>query len=493
MANERSEQVLHAQIAGTTKLCHQLAGSINRKLPRLLIGLILPVFSCLGVTVTDHMVAKTVNTSGGCVVPTPATTFLTTDQSVWVWFNVSDAKAGDVASATANYPSGTTYQSVTWDSVPSGGNRCFWWPVNIAGNPPASSPGNWSIRVSWNGSSLFTLNFTIAASAPSISAGGILNAASYAVGTPVAPGSIVAVYGSFPVSTPSMTPGAPWPTSLGGLSMQFAGGTKAPLYYVSGGQVNLLVPWELANQSQASLTATVNGLTSAAQTVSLAAFSPGIFSMNGQGTGQGAILDTSYKLVDQSNPALAGTTYVQIYCTGLGPVANQPASGAVSPTSPLANTTTTPTVTIGGARAYVTFSGLAPGFVGEYRVNALVPASAAPGNAVPVTISIGGRTSNTVTIAVRAATGGPPATLVSVNPSSGSAGRVFTAVLTGLNTGFLQGQAYANFGAGISVAGAQEGQPGMLTVVSPTSATATVMIDPAASTGLRTVTDRKST
>src|ERR1035441_7861042 len=122
-----------------------------------------------------------------------------------------------------------------------------------------------------------------------------------------------------------MTPGAPWPTSLGGLSMQF-GGTKAPLYYVSSGQVNLLVPWELANQSQASLAATVNGQTSTAQTVSLAAFSPGIFSMNGQGTGQGAIVDAiSGRLLDSSNPAIVGSTYVSIYCTGLGPVTNQPA------------------------------------------------------------------------------------------------------------------------------------------------------------------------
>ena len=488
MTCESSEKIVPVRTTGKAELCHQLAKSMKWNLARFLVSLILPVFPCLGVTVTDRMVTKTVDTSGGCSVPTPATAFLTTDQRVWVWFNVTGANAGDIASATWYYPNGTAYKSANWNSLASSGNWCFPSSIDIAGNPPASSPGNWSVRVSWNGSALFTLNFTIAASAPSISAGGILNAASYAVGTPVAPGSIVAVYGSFPLSAPAMTPGAPWPTSLGGLSMQFAGGTKAPLYYVSSGQVNLLVPWELANQSQAPLTATMNGLTSTAQTVSLAAFSPGIFSMNGQGTGQGAILDTSYKLVDQSNPALAGTTYLQIYCTGLGPVSNQPASGAVSPTNPLASTPTTPAVTIGGVPAQVIFSGLAPGFVGEYQVNALVPASAAPGNAVPVTISIGGRTSNTVTIAVRAATGGPPATLVSVNPSSGSAGRVFTAVLTGLNTGFLQGQAYANFGAGISVAGAQEGQPGMLTVVSPTSATATVMIDPAASTGLRTVT-----
>jgi uncharacterized protein (TIGR03437 family) len=49
----------------------------------------------------------------------------------------------------------------------------------------------------------------------------------------------------------------------------------------------------------------------------------------------------------------------------------------------------------------VPFYGLAPGYAGLYQVNALVPAASAKGNAVPVTISIGGATSNTVTIAVQ--------------------------------------------------------------------------------------------
>jgi uncharacterized protein (TIGR03437 family) len=57
-------------------------------------------------------------------------------------------------------------------------------------------------------------------------------------------------------------------------------------------------------------------------------------------------------------------------------------------------------VTIGGVTANVSFSGLAPGFVGLYQVNALVPDIGA-GSAVPVAISIGGVTSNTVTIVVQ--------------------------------------------------------------------------------------------
>jgi uncharacterized protein (TIGR03437 family) len=44
---------------------------------------------------------------------------------------------------------------------------------------------------------------------------------------------------------------------------------------------------------------------------------------------------------------------------------------------------------------------MAPGYVGLYQVNALVPEGSAVGSAVPVTISIGGATSNTVTISVQ--------------------------------------------------------------------------------------------
>ena len=239
-----------------------------------------------------------------------------------------------------------------------------------------------------------------AQSGPSINSGGIVNAASSAA--PVAPGSIASVYGGFLLTSPAGASGAPLPDSLAGLSLQF-GDTPAPLFYASTGQVNLQVPWETAGESQTSLTATLNGQAGSAQTVSLAPFAPGIFATNAQGTGQGAILNTSYQLVDASHPATPGVTYIQIYCTGLGPVTNQPADGAAAPANPPAETSTIPEVTIGGVPATVTFAGLAPGFVGEYQVNALVPAAASAGNAVPVAISIEGAASNTVTIAVGAA------------------------------------------------------------------------------------------
>lgn len=235
----------------------------------------------------------------------------------------------------------------------------------------------------------------------SITSGGVVNDASYTA--PVAAGSIAAAFGDFLLAAPATGNSPPLPTNLSGLSLQFGDGVLAPLFFASTGQVNLQVPWELAGQSQTTLTATLNGQVSAAQTVSLATFAPAIFSMNAQGTGQGAILDAlSYVLVDSTHPATAGSTYVSIYCTGLGPVTNQPATGAAGPSSPLSWTTTTPTVTIGGMPATdLEFYGLAPGYAGLYQVNAQVPAASTKGSAVPVTISIGGVASNTVTIGVQ--------------------------------------------------------------------------------------------
>jgi uncharacterized protein (TIGR03437 family) len=232
---------------------------------------------------------------------------------------------------------------------------------------------------------------------PSINPGGVVNAANYVA--PVAPGSIASAFGNFVLSSSLGTTQSPLPTDLSGLSLRFGGGTLAPLFFVTGGQVNFQVPWELSGQSQSMLAATVNNVAGAAQTVSLAPFAPAIFSMNSQGSGQGAILDTSYNLVDSSNPTTANA-FVLIYCTGLGAVTNQPATGSPGPSNPLA-WSTTPTVTIGGVPADVSFFGLAPGYVGLYQVNAQVPAGLAANSAVPVVIAIGGVTSNTVTMALQ--------------------------------------------------------------------------------------------
>jgi beta-glucosidase len=223
--------------------------------------------------------------------------------------------------------------------------------------------------------------------------GGVINAASY--GVSVAPGSIAVVSaGPFFTIDPQAT-----------VAVRFGGLPPAPLFYVAGSQFGVQIPWELSGNSQTTVTVTVDGQASQPQTVDLIAFAPGIFTDTVGGTGQGFIVDGSNQLVDSSNPAAPGSAIV-IYCTGLGAVTNRPTTGTRTPATPLSLTTSTPAVTIGGASAEVLFSGLTPGLIGEYQVNAIVPAGSAIGRAVPVTISIGGFTSNITTIAVqpRAAT-----------------------------------------------------------------------------------------
>lgn len=237
------------------------------------------------------------------------------------------------------------------------------------------------------------------AQTPQINTGGVVNGASYTAA--VAPGGIADVFGTFHLASSSTDTVLPLPIAMQNLSFDF-GGAQTPLYFASNGQVNLQIPWELTGQTSAALKATLYATTGPSETIQLAAYAPAIFSMNAQGTGPGAILDASYHLIDSANPAIPGTTYILIYCTGLGAVgANQPATGAAASLTDLAPTTIFPTVTIGGVKANVKFSGLAPGYVGLYQVNALVPASVASGSEVPVVISMPGADSNTVTIVVQ--------------------------------------------------------------------------------------------
>ena len=239
---------------------------------------------------------------------------------------------------------------------------------------------------------------------PAFTAGGLVNAASFSSQS-VTPGAIVALFGTNLASSAATASVTPLPTALGGVSVML-NGIAAPLFFVSPLQINFEVPWELQGKSTASLSVQNGSVAGTPQTVTLAAFNPGLFSTNSQGTGQGAILlaNTSFLAAPAgafpgSQPAARGS-YVEIFASGLGAVTNTPATGAVSASSPL-STTIQPTVTIGNADAPVSFSGLAPGFVGLYQVNVQVPAAAPVGGAVPVVLTIGGAGSNTVTMAVQ--------------------------------------------------------------------------------------------
>jgi uncharacterized protein (TIGR03437 family) len=145
----------------------------------------------------------------------------------------------------------------------------------------------------------------------------------------------------------------------------------------------------------------------------LSAVAPGIFSLNSQGTGPGAIQIANVEAFGQAvfaQPAnsISGATsqpvnpgqYITIFATGLGAVTTAPPADGHGPTG-LVYIAATATVSIGGVTVTPSFAGLAPNFAGLYQVNALVPANATVGSNVPVFITVGGVVSNTVTIAIQ--------------------------------------------------------------------------------------------
>jgi len=133
----------------------------------------------------------------------------------------------------------------------------------------------------------------------------------------------------------------------------------------------------------------------------VAAAQPNIFLANGYGIIFAARADgTPPFLISQTAPAKAGDILV-IYCDGLGATNPAVADGVGSPLSPLAQTSSPVTVSVGGQNAPVLFAGLVPGFVGLYQVNAILPDGVTPGNFVPVTLSVGGLTGVAVTTVVQ--------------------------------------------------------------------------------------------
>jgi uncharacterized protein (TIGR03437 family) len=241
--------------------------------------------------------------------------------------------------------------------------------------------------------------------APSATAGGLTSAANPALAGTLVPGGIHSIYGSglAPATVSADTP--PLPNTLGGITVEI-NTIPAPLFYVSPTQINFQAPWDLEGHSSATLTVINGTLKSAPLPVNVAAAAPSLFSIDASGRGQGAILIAGPEVLaapdgkfSSSRPARHGEL-IEIYCTGLGPVSRLQGDGTPKPPTTPPAITQTPVVTVGGVPAMVTFSGLAPGGVGLYQVNVQVPDGAPAGNAVPLIVTIGGASSNTVTLAV---------------------------------------------------------------------------------------------
>lgn len=240
--------------------------------------------------------------------------------------------------------------------------------------------------------------------APAIATDGAVNAASNQVGRGVAPGSYIALYGQALSEVFKIASTASLPLSLANVSIGFdtPSGRSYPgrLYFVSPGQINLQVPWELQGLNSAQIKVSIGDISSGLYALPLNEHSPALFEIpDPGGSVVAAALDAQFRLVTTANPLVRGQSG-QLYGNGLGPVTNQPATGEPSPAGPLAETRSTPTVTIGGRPAQVLFSGLTPGSVGLYQIN-IIPAADTPTGLQPVVVTIGGIASKPVNMAIR--------------------------------------------------------------------------------------------
>jgi uncharacterized protein (TIGR03437 family) len=243
-------------------------------------------------------------------------------------------------------------------------------------------------------------------------------------GTSIAAGSYISIYGTnlssanFVGNNTFLGGDAPtflpYPMNLDGVTASFdipgsydgapAGYNGAPAFFTfvsqAGTQLNVMIPWELQGATSALVKVNVDGIVdSNVLTIPLVTYAPQLF----QNAGIAAAIDaTSYGAnptpISASNPAHAGDS-VQLYGNGLGPVYNQPASGAVASFNPLPATKSPCTVMVGGQNAPVSYCGLA-GYPAEYQINITVPSGLAAGNQ-PVVLTTGGVSSKAANLPIK--------------------------------------------------------------------------------------------
>ena len=188
--------------------------------------------------------------------------------------------------------------------------------------------------------------------------GGVANAASY--DKVFAPGMLLYVAGTQLSPIAQVASSVPFLTFMGDVSASI-NGFAAPLYYVSPGQLDIQIPYEIP-PGPAVLSVLSLGQ-SAIFTFTVSAAAPGIFAAS-----DGSLAPFASGKVGDTLP---------MFITGQGAVSPSIATGAApsidTPISQLPAPTLHVTVTIGGIEAPVAFVGIPPGLVGVAQINFQVP------------------------------------------------------------------------------------------------------------------------
>jgi uncharacterized protein (TIGR03437 family) len=197
----------------------------------------------------------------------------------------------------------------------------------------------------------------------------------------LSPGGLAMVTGTNLASTAQAT-GVPLPRVLANAFVSVEG-VRAPLLSAAAGSIEFEVPGDIPVGS-ASIVVSSNGDMSATVGIAVQSSTPAI----------SAVVHADGSAVSAADPAVAGET-ISLYATGLGAVSANLPLGAAGPADPALTTAALPQILFAGAPLTVAFSGLAPGYVGLYQVNATVPSASQPaGLTGPLTLTDNGQTAS---------------------------------------------------------------------------------------------------
>jgi uncharacterized protein (TIGR03437 family) len=230
-----------------------------------------------------------------------------------------------------------------------------------------------------------------------------VNGANFEALRPLSPGLIASVFGSQMSDGVAGAPSVPLPKEMEGTKV-LIDGIEAPLFFVSSGQVNFQVPYEVAPGDR-TLTVMRDGQVGNEISIQVQPLSAGIFRL---GIGEyGAIRNATknnfpYPASFQQQhginaaPALPGDV-LEIYATGLGPLSRSVTSGAGAPDGTLGNNLalaltdikvlfSNPNPNVFGRTPQ--FVGLSPNFVGLFQVNVAIPLSSSPNARTPIFLDV---------------------------------------------------------------------------------------------------------
>ena len=310
--------------------------------------------------------------------------------------------------SVAFYVDGALYYTVTPSMVPTGewvfNNGNFYVLLNLAiggpntflGTPDPNAPfANQDMLVDYV---RVYQPVAVTTTTPVITPAGIVNAASYLGG--IAPGSLASLFGSNLADNTYqgaqvVDSNSHFLTSVGGVSVS-VNGVNAPLTYVSPGQINFQVPWEVASSPSVTVQVTRGSVTSNIETITTASTAAPSMFLNNLTTGVAWITGTLAEGCPITQCAVeVGGTY-QLWANGLGPkqTAGQDGVGA-SGTSlndlTVVGGTANCQLKIGGIAATVTYCGAAPGEIID-QLNFVYPSGVPSGAPVEAVLTVLGGT-----------------------------------------------------------------------------------------------------